>query len=92
MTGNDNGARPHHGIDLFTQIGTPVYAYLPGKVVSLSPGSGYGKGVVLKVDPSYIQNFKNQRRNYDLYYVKSKRNYRTNEYDMAIWWLYRIRR
>lgn len=51
--------------------------------MSLSPGTGYGRGFVLKVDSAYLENFKNQRRNYDSYYVKSKRNYRSNEYDIA---------
>lgn len=90
LFGNDirkEVSRKHTGIDLFAKIGTPVYACLPGKVVSLSPGNGYGNGYgngfVLKVDPAYLQSFKNQRRNYDLYYIKSKRSYNSNEYDIT---------
>ncbi|WP_288435188.1 peptidoglycan DD-metalloendopeptidase family protein [uncultured Chryseobacterium sp.] len=82
MPGSDNGKRPHHGIDLFAEKGTPVYACLPGKVVSLSPGTGYGKGLVLKVDSQYLEIFKKQRRAYQPYYVKSKRTYDKNKYDI----------
>jgi predicted chitinase len=75
--------RPHHGLDLFAEIGTNVYACLPGKVVSLTPGTGYGSGFVLKVDSAYLEAFKTQRRNYDLYYIKSNRSYNSNEYNIA---------
>ncbi len=82
MTGSDNGKRPHHGLDLFAEIGTSVYACLPGKVVSISPGTGYGKGFVLKVDPLYLDAFKKQRRNYEPYYIKSKSKYDKTKYDI----------
>ncbi len=82
MTGNDNGARPHHGLDLFAKIGTDVYACLPGKVVSLTPGTGYGNGLVFKVDSNYLNNFKEQRRNYSPYYIKSQRSYDSQKYDI----------
>lgn len=75
--------RPHHGLDLFAEIGTSVYACLPGKVVSLTPGTGYGRGFVLKVDSAYLESFKTQRRDYDPYYIKSQRSYNSNEYNIA---------
>lgn len=84
MTGTDNGARPHHGLDLFANIGTEVYACLPGEVVSLTPGTGYGNGFVLKIDASYLDEFKKQRRSdYSPYYVKSKRTYDSQKYDIT---------
>ena len=58
-----------------------MHAY-PVKVVSLSPGTGYGKGLVLKVDSQYLEIFKKQRRAYEPYYVKSKRTYDKNKYDI----------
>lgn len=84
MTGTDNGARPHHGLDLFANIGTEVYACLPGEVVSLTPGTGYGNGFVLKIDVGYLDEFKKQRRSdYSPYYVKSKRTYDSQKYDIT---------
>ena len=84
MTGTDNGARPHHGLDLFANIGTEVYACLPGEVVSLTPGTGYGNGFVFKVDASYLDEFIKQRRiDYSPYYVKSKRTYDSQKYNIT---------
>ena len=84
MTGTDNGARPHHGLDLFANIGTEVYACLPGEVVSLTPGTGYGNGFVFKIDAGYLEEFKKQRRSdYSPYYVKSKRTYDSQKYDIT---------
>ncbi|WP_445711459.1 hypothetical protein [Flavobacterium sp.] len=80
MKGSDNGARPHHGLDLFAKIVTELYACLPGQVVSLSPGSGYGNGFVFKIDDDHLDEFKKQRKNYGLYYIKSKRNYDSKKY------------
>ncbi len=82
LPGSDNGARPHHGLDLFAKVGTSLYSCLPGTVVSTNPGTGYGKGLVIKVDSEFIDDFKNQRRNYSPYYVKSIRNYNNDEYDI----------
>ena len=70
-------------MDLFSEIGTSVYACLPGKVVSLTPGTGYGRGFVLKVDSAYLESLKTQRRDYDPYYIKSQRSYNSNEYNIA---------
>lgn len=83
MPGSDNGARPHHGLDLFAEIGTEVYACLPGEVVSLTPGTGYGNGFVFKIDDNYLEEFKRQRRNHSPYYVKSKRTYDSEDYDIS---------
>ncbi|WP_395075707.1 peptidoglycan DD-metalloendopeptidase family protein [Flavobacterium sp.] len=82
MTGSDNGARPHHGLDLFAEIGTEVFACLPGEVVSLTPGTGYGNGFVFKIDDNYLNEFKNQRRSYSPYYIKSDRTYDSKKYDI----------
>jgi murein DD-endopeptidase MepM/ murein hydrolase activator NlpD len=83
MTGSDNGARPHHGLDLFANIGTEVYACLPGEVVSLTPGTGYGNGFVFKIDAGYLDEFVKQRRDYSPYYIKSKRTYDSQKYDIT---------
>ncbi|MBE0393766.1 M23 family metallopeptidase [Flavobacterium sp. PL002] len=82
MSGSDNGARPHHGLDLFAEIGTEVFACLPGEVVSLTPGNGYGNGIVFKIDDNYLSEFKKQRRNYSPYYIKSNRTYDSNKYNI----------
>ena len=83
LPGKDRGKRPHHGLDLFAVIGTSVFGCFPGKIVSLTPASGYRKGLIYKVDANYLNIVKKQRRNYDPYYVKAKRNYNNNEYDIA---------
>jgi murein DD-endopeptidase MepM/ murein hydrolase activator NlpD len=83
MTGTDNGARPHHGLDLFANIGTEVYACLPGEIVSLTPGTGYGNGFVFKIDAGYLDEFIKQRRDYSPYYIKSKRTYDSQKYDIT---------
>ncbi|MFK8269115.1 M23 family metallopeptidase [Capnocytophaga cynodegmi] len=76
--------RNHHGLDLFAVIGTPVYACLPGKIVRIiNDVDGYGDGFILKIDKDYLEEFKNQRRNYEPYYVKSKRTYSSKEYSMS---------
>ncbi|MDO4779382.1 MAG: peptidoglycan DD-metalloendopeptidase family protein, partial [Tissierellia bacterium] len=76
--------RHHHGLDLFAVIGTPVYACLPGKIVGIiDDAKGYGYGFILKIDKDYLEEFKNQRRNYEPYYVKSKRIYSSKEYSMS---------
>lgn len=50
----NNGHRAHQGIDLAASPGTTVYAVARSKVIAINqkhtPGSGYGKTVLLEVD------------------------------------------
>jgi predicted chitinase len=77
--------RPHHGIDLFANIGTKVYACIQGTVVYSDTLSGYGKTVIIKV--LNVEDFHKQRRNYELFYEdtpEKRNNYINNtEFQMS---------
>jgi murein DD-endopeptidase MepM/ murein hydrolase activator NlpD len=44
----DGKIKPHTGIDFVGNIGTPLYAVAPGKVIFVGDKSGYGK--VVEID------------------------------------------
>ncbi|MFV0531547.1 MAG: peptidoglycan DD-metalloendopeptidase family protein [Flavobacteriales bacterium] len=73
----------HSGLDLFAEIGTNIYASLPGEVIEVNMnGGGAGIYLKIKVQSDFVTKFHERRRSYLPYYVKSKRSY-NDEYDIA---------
>lgn len=64
--------RPHQGIDLFANIGTPVYACLDGKVIKKRFATGYGNGILIAITGLDLEIMKYKLRNstYSPYYIK----------------------
>ena len=64
--------RPHQGIDLFANIGTPVYACLDGKVIKKRFATGYGNGILIAITGLDLEIMKHKLRNstYSPYYIK----------------------
>ena len=64
--------RPHQGIDLFANIGTPVYACLDGKVIKKRFAAGYGNGILIAITGLDLEIMKHKLRNstYSPYYIK----------------------
>ncbi len=73
----------HKGLDLFANIGTNVFACLPGIVTTIGYQSGgAGHYIKIKVLDDYVAKFHQLRRNYSPYYVKSIRSYDKSKYDI----------
>lgn len=64
--------RPHQGIDLFANIGTPVYACLDGKVIKKRFAKGYGNGILIAITGLDLEIMKHKLRNsnYSPYYIE----------------------
>ncbi|MCQ2194365.1 MAG: peptidoglycan DD-metalloendopeptidase family protein [Paludibacteraceae bacterium] len=66
------GKTPHQGIDLYAEVGTPIYACLDGRIVFCGEQTGYGKIIILEIyEPSQILAFKERRKsNFESIFIK----------------------
>lgn len=76
----DNSSPNHYGLDLFAIPGTEVFACMNGTVISAEFKNGWGNNIVIKIDNSSLQIFKDKlRRDYTLFYTEARRAHYENE-------------